>query len=99
MSFLIIALLVVVCAAAPVLSPKPLTILGLGVTDYGAANLVCFLTLATNVLIFFLTNYVANAASTPLPHGASTGKSILAVLKSLAYPVTGFTFAVEAFMR
>jgi hypothetical protein len=89
-------------ASAPVTSGTvtsgSVTISGPGVSDHGQPNLVCFPTKATDVLLFFLSNYVAHAATVKTAPGAQTLEVMVGMLISLFFPVLGMSRAFEVIL-
>jgi hypothetical protein len=57
--------------------------------NHGQAGLVCGRTKWTDVLIFFLGNYIAHAATVVQSPGSSNEASCLKVIYALLFPVTG----------
>ena len=74
---------------------EDVTISGPGVSNHGQSNFACFPTTATDVLLFFLTNYVAHAATVKIRPGASTKEKMFYILHSLFFPVEGVARAIE----
>ncbi|KAK3346326.1 hypothetical protein B0T25DRAFT_571469 [Lasiosphaeria hispida] len=99
MFFVIVALFLaarVRSAPTPELEPNNVTVSGPGVSDHGKPNLVCFPTSLMDIAIFVFVNYLTHAASSRIPHGASTRRTVKVVIDSLCYPVLGVGYALDA---
>jgi hypothetical protein len=86
-TLLLTALLKVQTVAAPL---QNITIpLPPGSSDHGAPGLICVPTKWTDIVVFFLANYAAHAATTRSVPGERTGKFIVAVVGALLFPASG----------
>jgi hypothetical protein len=79
----------------PLTAADGVTVSGPNVSNHGQPNLACFPITTTDILIFFLTNYVAHAATVKIRPGASTKEKIFYILHSLLFPVEGVARAIE----
>lgn len=69
---------------------------GPGVSDHGKPNLVCFPPSLMDIAIFVFVNYLTHAASSRIPPGASTRRTLKVVIDSLCYPILGVGYALDA---
>ena len=60
-----------------------------GVSDHGSPDLLCLPTKWTDIVIFFLGNYVAHAATVRTAPGISIIENIRRVIGALLFPVSG----------
>jgi hypothetical protein len=60
-----------------------------GSSDRGSPGILCTPTKWTDIVVFFLANYVAHAAMTRSLPGEQTGKFMAAVLGALIFPASG----------
>ncbi|MCJ1331009.1 hypothetical protein MMC10_007696 [Thelotrema lepadinum] len=67
-----------------------------GSTNHGNPNLICLPTQWYDVIVFFLTNYFAHAASIIVDPGADLHKNIAVILSALVLPGSGYVRAVLA---
>lgn len=72
---------------------------GPGVAARANSDHACTPMTATNVLLFFLTNYIAHATTVKLPPGAPSIQAIGLILKSLVFPINGIDKAVDTIFR
>ena len=66
-----------------------------GTSNHGDPELLCLPTKWTDVVIFFLGNYLAHAATLRSVPGRSVFQSFFAMLKALFFPVSGVTLGVR----
>jgi hypothetical protein len=85
--------------SAPIPELNNITISGPGISNHDKSNLVCFPTKATDILLFFLANYLAHATTVKTRPGASGRETALCILDSLLYPVDGITIALDSIFR
>lgn len=64
--------------------------LPIGASDHGDSRLLCLPAKWTDVVIFFLGNYLAHAATLRSSPGRSMVQSFVAMLEALLVPVSGF---------
>ena len=66
-----------------------------GTSNHGDPELLCLPTKWTDVIIFFLGNYLAHAATLRSVPGRSMFQSFFAMLGALFFPVSGVTLGVR----
>lgn len=66
-----------------------------GTSNHGDPDLLCLPTKWTDVIIFFLGNYLAHAATLRSVPGRSMYQSFFAMLKALFFPVSGVILGVR----
>ncbi|KAE9369937.1 hypothetical protein N431DRAFT_469813 [Stipitochalara longipes BDJ] len=72
--------------------------LPVGTTDHGQPALLCLPTKWTDIVIFFLGNYVAHAATIRLEPGTNIVDTILAVVWALLIPICGVKCRVSGIL-
>ncbi|KAK3357985.1 hypothetical protein B0T25DRAFT_175171 [Lasiosphaeria hispida] len=82
--------------SAPLPETGNVTVSGPGVSDHGKPNLVCFPPSPMDIAIFVFVNYLTHAASSRIPAGASTRRTLKVVIDSLCYPILGVGYALDA---
>ncbi len=84
--------------SAPTTPPSNVTISGVGISDHGEPNLLCVPTKAYDVLLFFLSNYLAHAITVKLRPGASMRETLWLSLNALLHPAGGINTALESIL-
>jgi hypothetical protein len=69
-----------------------------GTTSHGTPGLLCLPTKWTDVVVFFLGNYVAHAATIRLEPGTSTVDTVLFVVRALLIPVSGVNGGIRGIL-
>jgi len=64
-------------------------ILPVGTTNHGQPGLLCLPTTWTDIVVFFIGNYVAHAATIRLEPGTSIVDTVLAIIWALLIPISG----------
>src|SRR4051812_19398213 len=67
-----------------------------GYTPHGNCNLLCKPAEWTDVLLFFLGNYVAHAATVLREPGESTVMSVIGMLLAVVFPTSGIFRGLKA---
>lgn len=72
--------------------------LPVGTTDHGQPGLLCLPTAWTDIVVFFIGNYVAHAATIRLEPGTSIVDTVLAIIWALLIPVSGVQRGVRGIL-
>jgi len=84
--------------AAPTATPNNVTISGDGISNHGEANLLCVPTKAYDMLLFFLSNYLAHAITVKTRPGASMRETFWLSLNALLHPAGGINTALDSIL-
>jgi hypothetical protein len=84
--------------SAPSVPPSNVTISGVGISNHGEANLLCVPTKAYDVLLFFLSNYLAHAITVKTRPGASMREKCWSILSALLHPASGINAALDSIL-
>lgn len=98
--FLLLSFLVLQSQAAPTHGMKNITIeVPIGTSDHGDPHIICTPTHASDVLLFFVTNYFAHAGTIQASPGQPTMSLVLEMAVALLFPVSGCLKAMRAINR
>jgi hypothetical protein len=90
-------LAIIYCSSASVAASQNITItVPDGTSNHGDPNLLCTPTSWTDVLVFFLGNYIAHAGTVIVLPGESTVSLTFAVIFALLFPTSGILRGISA---
>jgi hypothetical protein len=70
-----------------------------GTSNHGDANILFLPTKWTNIVIFYLVNYVAHAATVKSLPGEKLGEMVYVAVVALIFPYSGLIRGIEAIVR